>query len=134
VLAALLLAGACNKAKDDKSRPIKEIMNKLNDGPQSLNDLLGQELRADSPEWGTIQQQTKEFAQLATSLGEYTPPKGSKESWAKLTTTYAESATALDKAAQAKDKKAAQAAHKDLGRSCMSCHREHRKMGGSGGG
>src|SRR5206468_6135452 len=119
LLAALLLAGACNKDKGDKSRPIRDIMNKLNDGPQSLNDLLGQELHADSPDWGTIQQQTKEFAQLTASLGEYTPPKGSKESWASKTSAYAESAAALDKAAQAKDKNAAQAAHKEIGKSCM---------------
>ena len=31
------------------------------------------------------------------------PPKGSKESWAKLTLAYADSAAALDRAAQAKD-------------------------------
>ena len=134
LLAALLLGGACSKDKGDKSRQIKEIMKKLNEGTPSLNELLFQELQADPPDWGKIQQQAKEFAQLTASLGEHTPPKGSKESWARLTTAYAESATALDKAAQVKDKNAALTAHKALTRSCVGCHREHRTMGGSSGG
>ena len=114
VLAALLVSGACSKDRGDEasnSRPIKEIMNKLTKGPQSPNTLLGQELQADSPDWGTIQSQTKEFAELTASLGQYTPPKGSQESWASLTKAYADSAAALHKAAQAKDKAAAQTAH-----------------------
>src|SRR5215510_11678063 len=102
LLTILLFFGACNKNKGDDSRPIKEIMTKVNDGPQSLNTLLGQELAVDSPDWPTIQQQTRELAQLTASLSEYTPPKGSKESWARLTSAYAESAASLDKAAQAK--------------------------------
>src|SRR5215471_6674315 len=100
LLTILLLSGACNQNKGDDSRPIKEIMTKANDGPQSLKSLLGQELAVDSPDWATIQQQTREFAQLTASLGEYTPPKGSKESWARLTSAYADSAASLDKAAQ----------------------------------
>lgn len=136
LLASLIFSEACSKDKGDeaKSRQIKEIMKKLNDkGPESLNTLLYEELQADPPDWGKIQPQAKEFAQLTASLGQHTPPKGSKESWERLTTAYAESAAALDKAAQAKDKNAAQAAYKALGRSCMGCHREHRPMGGGGG-
>src|SRR5436190_14525822 len=98
LLAVLLLGGACSKDKGgDASRPIKEIMNKLTKGPQSPNTLLGPELQEEAPDWGTIQSQTKEFAELSASLGQYTPPKGSKESWASLTQTYAETAAALDK-------------------------------------
>ncbi|MBI1918206.1 MAG: cytochrome c [Planctomycetes bacterium] len=134
LLTSLFLSGACNKDKGDESGQIKEIMKKLNDkSPESLSTLLYEELQVDPPDWGTIQRQTKEFAQLTASLGEHSPPKGSKESWAKLTKAYAESAAALDKAAQAKDKTAAQAAHKTLGRACMGCHQQHHPKGGLGG-
>src|SRR5262249_15768502 len=116
LLTGLFLCGACNKNKANEagSKEIGEIMNKLNPGPQPLKELLATGLQQDSPDWAMIQQQTKEFARLAASLGEYPPPKGSQESWTKLAAAYADSAVALDKAAQAKDKNAAQDAQKAL--------------------
>jgi hypothetical protein len=113
-------------------RPIKDLMMKLA-GRNSLTPKIGQELKQDSPPWDAIQAQTKEFAELASNLGKHDPPRGSKESWTKLTSSYSESALALDQAAQAKDKAAALAAHGTLAGSCMACHREHR-MGGPGRG
>src|SRR5205823_3288273 len=83
---------------------IKEVMGKLTKGPNSLTPLIGNELNEAQPPWETIQSQTREYAQLAATLGQYDPPKGHKESWAKLASAYAESAADLDKAAQAKDK------------------------------
>ena len=112
---------------------IKKIMTRLTKGPRSLTPVIGQELHAEQPAWETIQGQTKEFVRLAEALGKNDPPKGGKESWAKLTAEYAESAEALDRAAQAKDRDAALAAHGKLERSCMPCHREHRAFGPGGG-
>jgi hypothetical protein len=113
--------------------PIRQIMDKINDrNPNSLTKLLDQELKADMPAWETIQPQAAEFAQLAADLGKLDPPRGSKESWSQLTTAFAESATALDKAAQAKDLKAARGADEKLGSACMECHKAHR--GGPGRG
>ena len=89
------------------SPQIKTIMVKLNKGPSSLNSLIGQALKAEKPDWDTIQPQTKEYAQLASDMAKHEPAKGSKESWTKLTGEYADLANALDKAAQAKDKAAA---------------------------
>jgi len=152
-LAALSLSGGCGENSADGpggpsvppgptgppmasppgSPGIKQIMAKLAKGPNSLTPVLGNALKAEPPAWETIQPQTKEFAQLAAELGRYDPPKGSKESWSKLTMAYAESASALDGAARAKDKKAALAAHAQLARSCMSCHQEHRGGPGMGG-
>ncbi len=118
-----------------KSSPeIKKIMTRLTKGPNSLTPLLGKELKAESPAWDTIQGQTKEYAQLASEMGKYDPPKGSKDSWDKLTTAYAGLATDLDTAAQAKDKDAALAAHGKITNSCNSCHRQHRAMGPGMGG
>jgi hypothetical protein len=118
-------AGAAAGARS----PIKDIMGKLTKGPNSLTPVLGKALRAEPPAWEAIQAQTREFARLAADLGRHEPPKGSKESWAQRTSAYAESATALDRAAQAKDRDAALLAHGRLANSCMACHRDHRTMG-----
>jgi hypothetical protein len=113
--------------------PIKNMMGRLTKGPQSLTPVIGRELAGDPPAWETIQAQTKEFAALAATMGKHEPPKGSKESWTKLTASYAAAAAALDQAAQAKDKAAAQAAHQTLSGSCKACHQEHRPSGPPGG-
>lgn len=159
VLAVILAVGACKKSKEDTSStnagppgggrmvgpnreggpgastPIREIMVKLTKGPQSLTSLIGDELKAEPPPWDTIQAQTKEYVQLAGSMAKHDPPKGSKESWAKQTSLYTESATALEKAAQSKNKEKALEVHQTITDSCMACHREHRGgPGGPGGG
>jgi cytochrome c556 len=116
------------------SPEIKQIMVKLNRGPTSLTPRLGAELKEEKPAWETIQAQTKEYAQLAAELGTHDPKMGTKESWAKLAAAFSDSASELDKAAQAKDKDGAVAAHSQLSNSCMACHRQHRGMGGMGPG
>jgi Cytochrome C' len=109
-------------------------MFKLSRGPNSLTPLLKSELAQNPPPWETIQPQTKEYAELTAELSKYDPPKGTKESWKELTLAYAESAQEMNKAALAKDARAALSAHADLENSCNSCHREHRRMGGPRGG
>lgn len=150
LLAGIVAGSACNKSRTDEAvgqgfggppgmgggpgqprGPIHEIMMKLFKGPQSLKDSIGRELKNDAPPWETIQPQTKEFSQLAASVSKYDPPKGSKESWTKLTGSFTESAAALDRAAQGKNKDDAQAALTTLSQSCMTCHRQHK--GGPGG-
>lgn len=112
----------------------KEIMRKLA-GPQAgLTALLGEALKANPPAWDTVQPQTKEYATLAAEFAKLDPPRGSKESWANLAGAFAKSAADLDAAAQAKDQAKATTAHSALASSCMACHREHRAMGGPGGG
>jgi hypothetical protein len=122
--------------KTASSPEIRAIMVKLNKGRSSLGTLIGEALKAEKPAWETIQPQTKEYAQLAGDMGKHEPAKGSKESWSKLTAEFAGLASELDKAAQARDKAAASAAHEDLTSSCMACHRQHRSGpgGGMGGG
>jgi hypothetical protein len=136
VLVGLVVAVGCPKSSgpvnppggsppDATPSPIKVIMKKLT-GPGSLTPLLGRELEAEEPAWETIQPQTKEFVKLATELGTHQPPKGAPDSWAKFTGAYAESAAALDKAAEARDRKAALSAHGQLRGSCTACHRQHK--------
>ena len=115
------------------SPKIKQIMMKIGRGPQALNGTVGRELDAEPPAWDALQPQAKEYAQLATELGQTDAPKGSAESWKQLTSAYAESAAALDRAAQARDQTAAKAAHGKLTESCKGCHQQHRGMGPRGG-
>jgi hypothetical protein len=112
----------------------KQIMAKLNRGPQSLTPVIGKALEAEPPAWDAITPQTEEYARLATALSKNEPSRGSKESWEKLTTAFAASAQALNKAAQAKDRDAALEAHDAINGSCMECHREHRRGGPGMGG
>jgi hypothetical protein len=115
-------------AGTDTSPSIKEIMGKLTKGPKSLTPVIGEALEAENPPWESLQQQTKEFVQLASAMGKNTPPKGHNASWEKLTSAYAEWASDLDEAVQAKNKADALEAHGKLAGSCMACHREHRVM------
>ena len=103
-----------------KSSPkVKEIMVRLTKGPNSLTPVIGKELNEAQPPWETLQPQTREYAQLASEMGQYDPPRGSKESWVKQTLAYAEMATEMDRATQAKDKDAALAAHTQITNSCI---------------
>ena len=113
----------------DHGAGIGAIMTKLAKGPNSLTPVLGKELAADPVAWETVLPQAKEYAHLASEMGGFDPPKGAKDSWAKLTGAYAQSAADLEKAAEKKDKDAALAAHKQLANSCMTCHQAHRVMG-----
>lgn len=113
-----------------KRGPISGIMVKLTKGPQSIHSVIGKELNESPTPWDSIQTQTKEYVQLASSMGQYPPPKGDKDSWQKQTTSFVKSATDLEHAAQAKDTNGARAAHKTLTTSCNSCHQAHR--GGPG--
>ena len=111
--------------------PLGESMVKLGGKGQSLTKTIGNELKTEPTPWDAIQPQAKEYAQLASSLSKYDPPKGDKDSWTKLTGAFSKSATALEQAADAKDKTAALAAHQMLETSCKACHDAHR--GGRGG-
>jgi hypothetical protein len=105
---------------------IKQIMHKVAGGPMSLNAQLDRELKLEKPPWETIQSQSAEYVKLTTEMGTIDPPRGSKDSWTKLTSEFTAAATTLEKAASAKDSTAAKTAHKGLLNSCGACHRDHR--------
>jgi hypothetical protein len=149
-LAAISLLGGCHGGDDEGggepieggppgregpgSPGIKRIMIKLARGPQSLTTVIGNELTAGPVAWETVQGHAKEYAQSASELGQYDPPRGTKESWKTLSESFAQSAAELDRAAQAKNKENAAAALDQLKNSCDACHREHRRMGRGGRG
>ncbi len=121
-------------ANQNGAHSIRDIMNKLAKGPQSLTNLIGTELEKEPPPWDTLRAQTKVYVQYASDLSKNDPPKGAKKSWTDLTASFTATAVNLDKAVQAKDLDKASEAHQVLAGSCMACHREHRRMGGPGGG
>ena len=118
-----------------RSNPkLKAIMTKVGRGPQALQGSLGDALKQAEPAWETIQPKTQEYAQLASEMVKLEPVKGDKDSWAKLTQAFAESAAELAHAAGTKDKNSTKEALDSLGGSCMACHRAHRVMGPGMGG
>jgi hypothetical protein len=156
MLGVLLATGACNKENPQTNEaapniggpgvggpggppsPLRQAMNKIGKGPQSLNTTIERELKSEPPPWETLQPQAKAYADLAASLGQYNPPKGSKDSWVKRTGEFASAAEALNKAVADKNKMAALTAHAMLADSCQKCHDEHRggpgrRMGRPGG-
>lgn len=106
---------------------VKDIMGRLNKGRGALTTVLKKELLAGSPNWGEIQPQAHEYAELAGQLAGQQPPKGDHASWVRMSKDYADAAQALAAAADHKDKAAALAAHTRLAQSCNACHKAHRE-------
>jgi hypothetical protein len=105
---------------------IEEIMDKAHANKTGLRAKISDEAKKASPDWATIQKQSKEFVGLAEALAKNDCPKGDKTSWQKLTKEYAEQVKDLDKAAAKKDAKALTAANQKLNANCASCHEKHR--------
>src|SRR5262249_43149188 len=115
-----------SRADDKKDPTIKEIMNKAHKGGNALIKVLEKELKAPDVDWEHVQEHTKELLDLGKALGKNEPPKGEKASWEKLTKQYEDNATALNKAAEKKERKTAQDARAKLQGSCAGCHKQHR--------
>ncbi len=112
--------------------PIHKIMDKIGEGPESLGSVIGAGLKANPPPWDKLQGQTKEFAEIVASLSKLQPAKGSKESWTNLTAKFTDSAVALNKSVQEKNREAAATVHRAISQSCTACHQQHRGPGGFG--
>jgi cytochrome c556 len=130
--AGLLLAGlgahTLRAADDDKVPSIEDIMQKVNKRKSGLHSEVGDALKMGTVDWDKIKEKTKQYAALTDFMGKNDPPKGSKQSWEKLTKQYADDAKALDTAVGNKDKAAATKAWGKLDKECMGCHRPHRPM------
>ena len=113
-------------AADDAVPSIEDIMQKVNKKKGGLHTDVDAALKASSVDWDAVAKKTKQYATLAEFLGKNDPPKGSKQSWAKLTKTYADDAKALNAAAEKKDKTSVTNLHKKLSGECMGCHKVHK--------
>jgi cytochrome c556 len=119
-----LLVGVVGAA-DDKPPSISDVMKKVN-GKAGLGKAVGKALTGATVDWDDVQKKTKEIAEQIEFLSKNEPPKGSKESWEKLTKAYAEAVRKLDEAAKKKDKAGVTATQTTIGGSCRSCHTAHR--------
>ena len=117
-------------AQDSKNRTpsISDVMRKVN-SKMGLSKAVGKALRGDTVSWSDVEKQTKEIVEHIEDLGKNTPPKGSKESWEKLTKEYLENAKALNEAVKKKDKAKATEVMMKIGRSCGACHNVHQDKG-----
>jgi len=104
---------------------IKEIMAKANKAG-GLFPQIQKGLKAPTPNWANLKNDSDDLVTLATMLGKSKPPKGDADSWANLSKGYLDEATALKTAIAAMNKGGADAAIGKLATSCTGCHKAHK--------
>jgi len=112
---------------DEETPSIEKIMSKLHMGKKSPMATLKTALKSQSPDWSTVQKESKTYSKFAGYMPKNTPPKGDKASYAKLAKAYASNAKSLEDAATKEDLTGTNAALKKIGGSCASCHKEHKE-------
>jgi cytochrome c556 len=114
-------------AADDAPATIDKIMDTLHKGKKSTISTLKTALKSPSPNWSTVQKETKTYAKYAADLPKNDPPKGDAAGFKKLAKAFAGYAKTLDEAAQKEDLAAAKTAFGKIGGSCKSCHEAHKE-------
>ena len=136
--AAALLAVFCTsflgnsvnaqKEKDKekgKAHTIKEIMKLAHTDKAALIKTIAADLKGDV-KWDEVGKKTKELVGLSDELSTSKPPKGSEESWKKVSGDYNDGAKKLNEAAEKKELEAAKTALGTLQTSCRGCHTQHK--------
>jgi len=111
-------------AANNNAESIKEVMQKVN-GKGGIGGQLKSGVAAKEIKWDEVSKNAKALIPLAKDLAAGKPPKGDDASWKKYTEAYVKAAEDLDKAATAKDAKAAGDALKVLN-NCGGCHGAHK--------
>ena len=88
VLLAVVVVLTPAGAQDNKAPTIKQVMKKLNSGPNSMTATIGKELQDDPPIWDDIKKETQEYVKMADALGKNDPPKGEKDSVGRRRKSY----------------------------------------------
>ncbi|RUL86309.1 cytochrome c [Tautonia sociabilis] len=123
---ALAMPLAARPRSGDDPPPIKQIMETLNKGPDSLTAAIGRNLDKSDPDWVALGEQCREYEANVEQLGRNVPPRGEPASWSRLTTAYLGNARALSAAVKAQDRQAALAAHGKIEQACARCHVNHK--------
>lgn len=76
--------------------------------------------------WEDAAKVSKDIKKGGEDLGKNEPHKGDKDSWKKLTKTFADNTKAMVDAIDKKDKDAFEKASKAIGGSCKTCHDSHK--------
>ena len=79
-LTTLVLFGLCaalGLADPPAEKPptVREVMKKLNRGPNSVTATIGLDLKDDEPDWEAIQEQSAEYVKLTARLATHKPAK-----------------------------------------------------------
>lgn len=105
---------------------IKEIMREAHQCRTAYIRDVRVEMDKEEPDWELIGNRSRELVRAGNLLSLNTPPKGSAESWEKLTSLYIARATVLTDAAERKDKDEGRVVARRLQSMCASCHRAHK--------
>jgi cytochrome c556 len=128
-LAALVLSFSVGTMwADDKIPSIEDIMGNQHSKDGTL-DKITAAVKKDDPEWGKIQDLSKEYAKEISLLGKNKMPdgKGTAAQWKDWTKQIADSAKNLDEQAKKKDKEGlTKAIAKIKPDQCMRCHDKFR--------
>ncbi len=108
-VSAAVLAGRSG-ADAEKTPTIKDLMVKLHKGAKSPLAQLQGELKAEDPAWEKNLDRTRDLVISGAAVAKNEPPRGDLGSWKELSDMYFQDAKALDDAAQAHDRAAAEAA------------------------
>jgi len=128
VMCLLVVAGVVSRgASDEAPATIEKIMDTLHKGKKSTLAALKTALKSQSPDWATVQKESKTYSKFAADLPKNDPPKGDPAAFKKLAKAFAANAKALSDAAQKEDLAAANAAVRKLVGSCNSCHDAHKE-------
>jgi cytochrome c556 len=124
LLALAVILTSVARAADDKPESIGDVMKKAHAADAAFRKVIAKDLKA--KDFDAAATTMKAWSTIAAHLGEFDPPKGSKESWKKLTKKYADSVKALTKAVEGKDAKVASKELKAINSSCGTCHKAHK--------
>ncbi len=106
--------------KTPSKKDVKDLMGKAHKGDKSPLTSLVRELNAETPDWSKVGQDAKVITDMADMLR--SSRSVGAEVYYATPANYIANARDLDKAALAKDKKAASAALSGLQLSCFDCH------------
>jgi hypothetical protein len=130
---ALLIASltlALSMRAEEPKKPlvptIKQIMREAHECRTAYIRDVRNEMVKEEPNWELIAGRSRELVRAGKLLSLNTPPKGSAESWEKLTSLYIARATILVDAAERKDKDEGHVVARRLQTMCAGCHRVHK--------
>jgi cytochrome c556 len=126
LLIAGLVSGPAGAQDEEKTPPVKKIMDVLHKGGKAHLSKAKAALKGDSPDWAEVLKDAKAIAKYGAYLPKNDPPRGDKESWEKIAKTYASTAKTLEEAAEKEELTKARAATKKLGATCKTCHEAHK--------
>lgn len=105
---------------------IKEIMREAHKCSTAYIRYIRIEMDKDEPDWKIVQDKSRELVRAGKLLALNTPPKGSAESWERITTLYTSRATVLSEAAEVRDLEEGRVVARRMQAMCSACHRAHK--------